>query len=789
MSKKKKKSRARSRQRVDRDRSIFELLSELEEALSQKRGRKAVALVKLICKHSDYDEAYVPKLVRAYEIRITEMMEVGQFKEADLFYQTIISAHQDWKNLFPLPLLIRKDFEAGSGSVLLRYGKDNRITGAIDEYIKTSLPDLYLAANHSSLPLEHPIKRQVCSIIEAWREVEGESETGAFSRMQQTVGRRSAFIDWRLLVTAIKAFYDKDDKLCLVCLAKISAESPAQKIALVLLSLIKRKTVRSAKESELRRKFAGPSLHSYLMEVDVLLEENNYRQAKNKFNEVFFAPELAEKNGLRREVGALFFYKLTSNNQAPPLNLQRARDFPHLVRLAAFWGGDDDIKMWETILETGGFSPLGRALINNRMAEIMLEEIPDLHQLSLFGIRKKELKEAKRNFLNEAVRFWERSVGNYPLTETFRQWHKHIPDTASLKEKETLLKRWLRDFPEDETPLIELVVSCRARKSHTKALSFFEKLDNLSGKNPAIERLRCLLQIDKAIDLLKKDHPDKSFYRLEELDYIGDPFLTTLRTVLLWIIDARGVTSGQEHDILNLNQPLIIRHILGRLDSYYHLKNIPSLPAGIQEQTAEPETMMENTRILIGQNDPVWKLGKIPIAEPVEAKAFLRTAAPVAALIDILEFIFSEDPDLSHPESNLIAWPLTANGIRRKDRNLAIFLAYRSLLLNWYLELYGGEWGRHYRKIEQRLIQCIYWAYKLALREGKAATITFVKQTFKEVGLPEQMLKEIESIDTIYSSARINRVINRELKDAFFPPTSMARRKRTIVNKGIKNHH
>ncbi len=791
MGNKKKRSRRRTRQkkRLERSRSTPELRRELEESLSLSRGRKALGLGKLLLKQPDFSPVDLARVVRAYEIRLSEMLDTGQTREAALFYQTVISSHPRWQDLFSRSLLARKDFETGSASVLPEYGKVREISDGVDEYVKTSLKDIFLVRDHPGLPAGHPLQREAASVIDAWREVEGEAETGAFTRMQRTVGRRSPFLDWRMLVTAIKAYYERDDRLCLDCLGRISPGSPPGKIAAALARVIGDTVADNPAAGQLRSLLAGPSLHSELLEVDRLLEAGKYRPARTRFREVYFHPLLAGKDGLRREIAALFGFKLTLRDQDIPSFFATTPDQHRIVGLLSCRAGYDDYSLWGEIMARESFSPPARALIYNRMAEGMLGEIPVIGRMLAVRQMGNKVPEMTRDFLRDAADCWQDSVDSYPLPETYRRWYKVVSDTASAGEKEALLKRWARDFPEDKAPLLKLVIGCRERKAHTKALKFFADLETRTGKDPEIDRLRRLLHIDKAVDLLKKNRLDDASSRLRDIDPSGDPFSEALVAVISWLIGLRrgreDLTRVAEAEMLNLKQPISVRHILIRLGSYYRLPALPEPPPDLRRQAADPEIAMENAGLLIGQVDPVWKINRIPLAAREEASAFLRAAADSSRLIDLLEFIFSEDPELKYPASNLVAWPLTANGLRRKGRELPVFLAYRALLLAgcW-------DWIPHSRldEAEYRIELCLSAAQRLAVREGKASTIAFVKQACEDNGFPPEAFNWDEEAGTTRGQETIASIVRREAGDASFPPLLLARSRAGRSPRGTGNN-
>lgn len=778
MGKKKKKSRGRTRQkpRLERSRSTAELRRELEESLSLSRGRKALGLAKLLLKQPDFSPDDLPRVVRAYEIRLSEMLDAGQAREAASFYQTVISSHPRWEDLVSRSLLARMDFETGSASVLPGYGKVGEIADGVGEYIKTSLKDLSLVRDHSGLPAGHPLKREAASVIDAWREVEGEADTGAFSRMRRTVGRRSPFIDWRMLVTAIKAYYERDDRLCLDCLGRISPGSPPGKIAAALAGVIGDTAADNPAAGQLRSLLAGPSLHSELLEVDRLLEAGNYRPARSNFRKLYFSPLLAGKDGLRRELSAFFGYKLALHDQDIPAFFANTPDQHRIVGLLACRTGFDDYSVWGQVMAMEKFSPPARALIYNRMAERIIGEIPEIGRMLAVRRMGNKVPEMTRDFLRDAADCWQDSVEIHPLPETYRQWYEHTSDTASAGEKEALLKRWARDFPEDREPLLKMVICCRERKAHTKALKLFAGLETRTGKDPEIDRLRRLLHIDKAVDLLKKDRLDEASSRLRDVGSPGDPFTAALVGVISWLLDLRR---GGEDSIraaaaamLELKQPLSVRHILERLDSYYRLPALPEPPPDLRRQAGDPEIAMENAGLLIGQDDPVWKINRVPLADREEAAAYLRTAADPSRLVDLLEFIFSEDPELKYPESSLLAWPLTANGLRRKGRELPVFLTYRALLLagcwEWIPRSRLGE-------AEHRIELCLSAAHRLAVREGKASTIAFVKQACEDNGFPPEAFEGDDDARTTRGRETIAKIVRREAEDASYPPPLVVR--------------
>ena len=129
--------------------------------------------------------------------------------------------------------------------------------------------------------------------------------------------------------------------------------------------------------------------------------------------------------------------------------------------------------------------------------------------------------------------------------------------------------------------------------------------------------------------------------------------------------------------------------------------------------------------------DPSWNIrpGEHQIPR-VLLTAFETTTVSSGILRQCLEFIAGRlFGEFIPPGCRMMLWPLTANGIRRKDADLPIFLAFRALLLDhqctslsrlvtWYGK--GGD-------PERRALNCIRAAHQLVANNGNNADIQLVR--------------------------------------------------------------
>jgi len=146
-----------------------ELMSGLTEANEQRRGHKALGLVKLLRKRPAYGPAYFPIVARAYEIRLSEMHAAAQHKDAAGLLQMLAEQQPGVAALLSRRPALLLELEGGAGSLLVRYGQDTALTEEVDAWVRTECRDPRPLARHPGLAETHPLKAAALAVLKPGR--------------------------------------------------------------------------------------------------------------------------------------------------------------------------------------------------------------------------------------------------------------------------------------------------------------------------------------------------------------------------------------------------------------------------------------------------------------------------------------------------------------------------------------------------------------------------------------------------------------------------------------------
>lgn len=288
-----------------------ELLDGLSEAIKQRRGHKALGLVKLLRKHPAYGSAYFQLVAQAYEIRLSEMHAAAQHKDAAGLLQMLSEQQPEAAALLSRRPALLLELEGGAGPLLVRYGQDVALTEEIDAWVRTECRDPRPLARHPGLAETHPLKAGARALLKAWEEVDCGRVAEAYARLPEAIGRRSPFIDWRLFVQALKAAAAGCDREACACLAHIAATSAVRPLAEILGRTLADEPPRTVRESALRARIVAPSLRGALEETDRHLAAGRLTEAQQRFDELLFQPIWSGQQQLLGELSARFMTAVT----------------------------------------------------------------------------------------------------------------------------------------------------------------------------------------------------------------------------------------------------------------------------------------------------------------------------------------------------------------------------------------------------------------------------------------------------------------------------------------------
>ena len=751
-----------------------EIIRDLKAAIQERRARKAVGLAKLLRKSPEIKPAsaeITEIIVKAYELRLLQLLDSGLNKEAGSVYDALVQSHPEYRDFFSAGLLIRKDLETNSAHILPLYETVPEKAGPIDEYIRTRLTRISELAGYAHLPGERGLRKEAELILLAWEEVESTDQNrDAYEDMLKLVGRHSPLVNWRLFIQGLSAFYDGRDMEAKEILERVSRDSPLIDLAAALVDMVETKEPRSPVGRQVAARIGKPSLYDELEAIDDLIAGKKYKKVGERISDLLLQPIWKHKSGLQTAIAAGVLYIYADLEIPAPERLYKLPDrhFPLLqAELAMGLDGYADLDScaeWEKVLELYGekLTPLEKALINNRLAELALKADPseafDYMRILNFFKSRADIRREKEERLMEASEYLQESADLYPLQETFSLWYEKTVESRSARHAEKILESWHAAFPEHVEPLVKLVNSYRERKVYKKAIKAFSALDEVARGNPEVEAVRGYLYSDDVISYMRKGKPAKAEEQLALITAGRDVFCSALAATLKWVNGhMKGGNfnpAGCESELLALAQPLSVYHVLQRLREM-GLDGLPSIPRGIEQQWQDPDVYVNNMNYLAQVSDPAWEIRVAHFALPDPTRdCFYRAKADSSILRRLMVLFTRHDPDFDSPETRDMLWQLSANGIMRNDSNLFFFLAFRGALIDSFaceqiaLPEYLDEW------LTDRVDRCFGTAYWLAEKRGSLNDAAHVEALAEKTVL-ENDVKEMAALATEEKKERL----------------------------------
>jgi len=745
-----------------------EIIRDLEAAIQKRRVRKAVGLAKLLRKSPGIEpvSAEITEIiVKAYELRLLQLLESGLKKEADSVFVALSQSHPEYRDYFSTDLLIRKDLETNSAHILPLYETVPEKARLIDDYIKTRLTQISDLAGYTHLPGERGLRKEAELILLAWEEVESTDQNrDVYKGMLKTVGRHSPLVNWRLFIQGLNAFYDGKDMEAKEIFERISRDSPIIDLAAALVEMIEGKEPCSHVGRQVAVKISKPSLYDELEEIDDLIAGKKYKKAEKRISDLLFQPIWKQKSGLQREIAGSILSKYLDLEILIPERFDSLPDRHFPLLQAEFAMGLDSCEQWDRVLYLydDDLTPLEKALINNRLAELALKTNPfdELSFANIFNFFRSQagIEQEKEERLMEASEYLQESADLYPLRETFSLWYEKTFEIRGARHAEKILESWHAAFPEDAEPLVKLVNSYRERKVYRKAIKAFRTLDGIAAGNPEVEAIRIYLYSDDAISYMCKGKPAKAEEQLAFITAGRDVFCSALAATLMWV---NGQMKGgnfnpakHESELLALEQPLSVYHVLQRLREI-RLDGLPSIPQDIKQQWQDPDVYVNNLHILAQVSDPVWEIHETYFTLPDYChNCFYRAKADSSILRRLMELFIKRDDDFDFPEIPDILWQLSANGIKRNDSNLFFFLAYRGALIDSFMSEEVPLPKYIAQLLTDRGDECFGTAYWLAEKRGSLNDAAWVESLAEETVL-ENDVKELAALATEEKKQRL----------------------------------
>lgn len=716
-----------------------ELLAGLAEAIDQRRGHKALGLVKLLRKHPAYGPECFPLVARAYEIRLSEMHAAAQHKDAAGLLQMLSEQQPEVASLLSRRPALLLELEGGAGSVLARYGQDAALTEEVDAWVRTECRDPRPLARHPGLAETHPLKAGALALLKAWEEVDCGRVAEAYARLPEAIGRRSPFIAWRLFVQALKAAAAGSDSEARACLARIAEDSAVRPLADMLGRILADEPPQTVRERALRARIVAPSLRGALKETDRLLAAGRLTEALQSFEELLSRPIWSGRTQLLGELSARFMTAANRLIDARAVSFdafQQAQDllsryhrmpqFAQSFVRCMYWINADTAEDWEKLMEASQPTPLLKALIFDRLAVIELRTDEKYEDVDVDDDTDEDKCVHDEDY-RRAVACWRKSAQCYPLRETYVHWHDEA--RRGRADVEEALEAWSRAFPEDEAPLLELTALYRAKRTPQKALAQFKRLESVASGRPEVEALRPLLRLDSAAGRLARGMVDAAEKDLDGVGPDAPEFVRVVRATLSWICALRrgGASAAAQREEW-AGHPLWAFQTVTLLERHWRM-DVAAETAEVQklmeaQSRDEPARLVADYARLVRLPDAVWSANRwFPCGPPVETALRCR-AAEAAALWEITER-FCAVQELTLLSVRAMCWCLTGNGLARRDMRTPEYLACRALLYDPYIA--PPEVGLHVDKAVKHMDECMAIALRLAQTSGRLEAVQVVE--------------------------------------------------------------
>ncbi|GEM_PF-1397743 len=755
--------------------SLAPLLDELQAAVAQQRGHKALGLAKLLRKHPAYGPQHTSLVARAYEVRMAEMLASGQHKSAQELLQVLTAQQPEVAARISSRPALLVELGGGAGKLLDRYGLDAALTEEIDTWIRRDCRDPRLLARHSHLTEAHPLKVAAVAILNAWEEMERGASAEAYARLPEVIGRRSPFIAWRLFIQALQAAYAGHDAEVPAFLDRIAADSAVRPLADVLRRILAGEPPQTPRERILHAKIVVPSLHGALVQIDQHLAAGEITASRKVFDELVRQPIWTGRKQLFGEMAARYLFAAAplldricrehgSFRKVHELFLS-FRQHPQFTASFAkflYWDESDCAEEWELVIQHSKPPPLAMALIYDRLATIRLTREEDDSDDDAFDDEFDDEFEMHEDDPDpdadagrQVEKLWRQSVQFHPLRETFVHWHAAMQRCQG--DEEAALQAWINAFPEDVTPLLELTALFRAKRTPQKALSMFKRLESVARGRPEVEALRPLLRLDSAAGRLARRMYAAAEKDLDEIAPNAPEFIRVVCATLRWICASRsgGEAAARRADWEAAGHPIWAFQAVSVLESQWRAEvsaELTEADARLAAQArAAPAQLVSDFAKLAAQPDAVWSLKHLFPSGAVIVAACRDRSADAAAVWDLLQGLCKPHV-LSHPGARALFWALTGNGLARRDARTPEYLAYRALL---YDPLFMSPADKpNFDALVDRVDECLAVAHHVAHASGRMEAVQAVESLSHHCRVPVNRKRQ-ESRLTDKTRARV----------------------------------
>ncbi|MDD3694394.1 MAG: hypothetical protein PHG44_00320 [Lentisphaeria bacterium] len=480
------------------------------QALQGGESRKAFRLMREYFELVPLEAEMLPKAQETLEQRLLQMYQAKEYRQLSELYKATLKRYPSLQGQLQEQFLALLHWQDSDKAYFQKYESDPGVQSQLQAFVRHLMRDPGEILDCGHFQAEHPLHKEASLIMKLWRQIE-KGESAALNQLNQSIGRRSPFLAWRLLINGLAYFYDKQSEQANEHLKRIEPASPLHQLAGQLMDLMKQNWQANTK-SQQRIKLACTenSFYRQISELDEQLQKGNTEAVKSLLQHIFTA-EMAQRSpvlyyGL---FGALMhfakqlpiaskideFATLADNPQRLFCTLQHQR-------LLANLDG------WNVYVKAPELSKLERALAWDHLATLYSIRCHQrLHNARYMDTSQKA--EMLEDYYDDMEDCWENSCDCFPLAESYNKWQQCAVAVISPAKSDDILLQWSKHFPEDPRPLKLLISSARERKALTKAAGHLRRLTELSPLDPELPMLTQLLAIEQHLQDEKKQTEKK----------------------------------------------------------------------------------------------------------------------------------------------------------------------------------------------------------------------------------------------------------------------------------------
>jgi len=514
--------------------TLDQLKNRVEKAVSEGRFQQALELGKQLYKQEP-TPAHRTLLLQTYLGRARQLSGQGLTREARVVLENalpLIGNEAPWLEQVATELAV-------GGHVAESLRVLARVPGsAVEAQVLARAADAALrqgAAGRKLLPdsLQAPFDL----IVHAFARLEAGQDDAAKEALQG-IGLQSPFLEWKLLLRGLQAYYVRDDARALDNWSRLSTERLPARLAAPLRFLID-PAFRLAQPPEtqalLQRqtdRIQGSGLVQPLRAIQAALAAQELPQAF-RLTERLLPSLKAEAPQLVPRLAHCFYWTIIQNGQPPDMERYRRlfgapADDPELTRLEALaLEHCDDLesahRMWQRYEKTVADNPavwpgeLGqraRALIWCHMGR-NAASMPDAKQLKKLPAFMRDGFRHLPKLKPSAEECFQRSL---TLAPDQRETHEAAFDFHEKRDEpakaEAAARSLLEHFPEHVPTLEKLADQCLATEKHADALGLLQRA---LKSNPLDRRLRG--RVSNAHTLLARSHAEADRFDAARAEY------------------------------------------------------------------------------------------------------------------------------------------------------------------------------------------------------------------------------------------------------------------------------